>query len=339
MTHKPSATESLETIRRIGAQLSSADVAQVSAVRRGEELVRQKGQPAAVEACRTCPWRRENAGTDDPLLDEKAVTHYWSRLRDSGPFSCHKTAMLGELVTPEAEACGWKATSDDMTPRECTGALAQVLKEARLLEELGSYQAYLEVRGPYGVSPAGFASLARRLRGESQPAPRSGILNPEQYGRDWFPEPNGRASAFIAPPCFCPVCEGHGEAHAQATLTTPAGDPLEVDAALAPLIALLWANGGVTLASCESMADAIDKLWPANRSTILDPHSNAPEQMNYRSIVANDLAFVRGVNGTAWEHLIEVARRLDVEVEVDRLGEGVQVAFPRDAITRLVETW
>ena len=288
-------------------------------------------RPAAAEACRTCPWRRDNADSDDPLLSEEALVGHWELIRDGGTFACHKTFVVAPSEAQRAH--GWKETPDSATPRECVGALAQLQKEERLRDELGSNRAYADVRGPHGVTPQGFNRLAQRRQGLPGTVPMRNLDHPEQYGRPWFPDPVGADTLAFELPCFCPVCKRHDEIHEPIELTPPGSDqPVTVDATLAPLLKAVWGAGIVTTASCENMREAVSRLWVSELGRL------ESEPGVYQHVMREGLAFVRGIDSDAWAPLTAVVERLPTG-QVWRSAPLIQIAFPLDRVDELVAAW
>lgn len=277
-----------ESARGSTAQAEAKD-ARLEAIERAKK---KPAAPAAAEACGTCPWRRDNTlGESDPWLSDGHLMGYWDQIRTGSVMACHKTCIIPEVVTEEAAEHGWAPTPPHARKRECAGALAQVLKEEQLLEELGSYDEYFAKRGPFGMTRPGFAALGRRRRGDVKPAPRA-LAALEQYERPWFPAPAGDQTLPVVPPCACPVCTRHEEAHAAVTLTHPTTDePITVDAGLATLIESLWRAGAVTVASCENLTDALEQLWPEQLPELRS--RDLPAELNYQHTVRQGLAFVR----------------------------------------------
>lgn len=221
---------------------------------------------------------------------------------------------------------------------KCAGGLALMHRELELRDRLGSHEAYFNVRGPYGVGEDAFNSLRSRLAG-------TGLLpaepNQETQDRlfvDWIPWPVADGDvAIINPPCDCAVCTNHAEAHEQVTLTTVDGGQVGVDRDLAELVQWLWDQGAVTVGSCQSMVEAIERLWPEKREIILSENNGTSEHMNYRKIVTKDLAFIRGLLHPAFADLADAVEALCDDREVAAWGPGVHVAFPLIDAGRLLE--
>lgn len=313
--------------------LAGLTVTDIQVVTHAKRLDNMKEAPS--EACRTCPWRRDNAGAEDRLLSEENLTDLWDKVTRGVALACHKTVVNEAVLTDEDRARGWAMPPDSVTPRECAGALAQVVKEEGLRDELGSNEAYLKVRGTRAMTPEGFERLARRRAGVADAPPIRESRNPDLYGRPWIPDPVGANSLPVVPPCFCPVCQRHEEVHTQVAVTPPGSEaPIDVDAALAPMLEALWAAGAITLASCEDMRGAVSQLLGEEDLTRLE--SPGPPVSTYRWVVLNGLAFVRGVYSPVWEPVAERVRRLD-DGQVLRRGPGIQLAFPLADMPRLLE--
>lgn len=298
-----------------------------------EQARRAPVHPAATQACSSCPWRSENKrGETDPWLSDGHLMGYWDQIRSGSAMVCHKTCVLPEVLTERAATHGWAPTPEHAQKRECAGALAQMLKEEELLLELGSYEAYFAKRGPFGVTPHGFEVLFSRRAGEVAPAVR-GLAGLDQYEHPWFPAPAGEATMPIVPPCACPVCAHHEDAHLAVTLISPGSDDqVRVDAPLAPLVEALWAAGAVTIASCQNLTDAMQRLWPAQLAEL--QRRALPPQLNYQHTVRHALAFIRGVDSPAWAAVAAAVEALD-QGQVMRWGPAIHITFPLDAVDRL----
>lgn len=322
--------EALASIKELAEGLTVTDIQEVEHAKRLENL-----REAPAEACRTCPWRRENEGSEDRHLRDENVVNMWNKLRDGTALACHKTVAREAVLTEEDRACGWTVPPDSVTPRECAGALSQLLKEEKLRVELGSYRAYFDVRGTRAMTPQAFERLGLRRLGGPDVIPVREPKNPDLYGRSWIPEPNGADTLPVVPPCFCPVCQRHDEVHAQAEVTPPgASEPVSVDAALAPLMEALWRVGAVTFASCENLRYAVTRIAPSELHRLVSEVE--PRGFTYAHTVTHGLAFVRGLNSPAWEPIAAEVERL-TNGQVTRLGPGIHVAFPLAEVPRLVE--
>lgn len=311
--------EAQALLAKIDPKQVAADLKLVTEVDRRTCNVDQL-RPAALAACDTCPWRRSNADSTDPLLDERSLARYWEGTRTGEPFACHKSIVLDAILDDDLREAGWKATPEDQAPRECAGAVAQVTKELQLRDELGSDAAYLTVRGDRAMTQRGLARARARHAVTRIP------LNLEQYGRAWFPNPEGADSLPVVPPCFCPVCENHATLHPQAVVMR-GDEPVEVDASLAPLLAALWDNGALTFASCESLRDAVTRAWP----TELDRLEADPA---YGHFVREGLAYIRGIDSPAWDGAADLVPDFPGG-RVSIAGRGIQLAFPVESVPEL----
>jgi hypothetical protein len=185
------------------------------------------------------------------------------------------------FVTETAAGEGWTATAPHSKRRECGGGLAMMFRELELRDRLGSADAYFAVRGPYGVPEEGFERLRARRDGQACPPAVRDREVEDGLKYDAIPWPvNGDDPAFIEPACDCAVCVHHDDVHEPVTLKTPDGQDVRIDRPLAELVQWLWDQGAHTIDSCQSMSDAIEKLWPEKRGMILSPSNPAPEEMN-----------------------------------------------------------
>lgn len=317
-------SEAFEVVAEIAGKLTGEKITRLAAY---ERACRIDVMPAADAACSNCPWRRDNAGAEDPLLSEEALVGHWDRIRDGNPFACHKTSIDADALSADDQSRGWCEVPEGVSTRECAGALAQMLKEEGLRDELGSFEAYFALRGPHGVSRQGFAVLARRRRGQAR-LPVREVSKLAQYGREWFPNPVGANSLPVVPPCFCPVCEHHEDVHGQAGATPPgSGAPVMIDVALIPLVEALWAAGAVTFASCENLRDAVEQLWPDSLDRLSGAHS-------YANLMRTGHAYIQGVDGAVWDGVADEAKRLGGRVI--RMAPAIHLEFPPERVPELV---
>lgn len=156
-------------------------------------------EPSSADPCGTCPWRTTNQGKPHPDGWYTAANRrrLWAGLRNGNGMTCHPTDP-DNVVSPAAQAAGYKPAPEGAEFLECRGAVILQQREMQLLMHVhdGDQAAYRRARPP-GLTRAGVAYMARRLLFPGVPmigGPAMGRPNldaPVSHPRlPWTPEPD-----------------------------------------------------------------------------------------------------------------------------------------------------
>ena len=317
---------------------------------------------AAATPCHECPWRVSNQGRPVPAgsvgsFDRRGRIVRWRDLRTGTTFVCHLSVgdrkEFPNGADPEWVAMGFEAIPEHARRRECAGSVAAGLREKRLLDDAGSWEEYLE-RRPHGFTREAVALWGRRIEGQevAGKAPLRQVEIADVEIVDPASDDNLSAEDLLtskealpiigkalvegvraALACDCPVCTRHGEVHAQVPLSRPVfGETAHVDREMAPLLEALATVGVTSVASCVDVVEATERLWPEKLPDLLG-QQGAPG-VNYGRVAAEQLAFVRVIDGLRARPVLEALEECGVIVTRER--PLAQVAFPRAALPGLI---
>ena len=305
--------------------------------------------PAAHRACPECPWLTMNADRPHPddWYSDEALGELWDGLRDGAILACHYVEADREVyaLTAEQIAAGFHEPAPSSKGRECSGAVVALLRESERALSYASYRAYRDAN-PRGLSADAIKRVRARATGEGVPlrapshldrkAVRAPATGTPHESRERFTASEVAKMANVARAlgilptaadplqCDCLVCVNHGTAHVQVDVETAAGT-FPVDVPLASLLKAMAAAGIVSVASCQALGEALDRLDASRRDELLAAGRNLPVSHN-RAIEAN-LAFVRFLTDTVQGR--RLARRAAAlnGVEVTQVPGLAQLVF------------
>lgn len=312
-------------------------------------------QPAGLQACQECPWRKENRGREHPdrtPYTDEWLTGIWRDIaNDGGTFSCHLFDAGVVHYSDEVKAAGFKEPADIGGSKECAGMVAMVKRELELVLTSPSYTQYRDER-PAGLSEEAISYFLARVKGEVGPTFRmseymdmADILDMHdvvdtdsmtwKYSAAFASDLNGLISTLLPElrTCECVVCTDHHKVHDMLPLTTAEGLDVSVDAELHPLLFELAKAGIRTTASCIDIHAAVKTLAP----TWIDPLMNAdvPGKLNYQTALRKQAAFIELRNDQATEKLFLAGSRLLAGIEVSDGNARSQIVFTRTFVPTL----
>lgn len=129
--------------------------------------------PAPLQPCQECPWRRSNADrpAPEPYEDSYTRDHHVRCWRDVAVGSlsvCHLTAGPEQFPMgsdPRWVEGGYKAVPENVRNRECAGSVIAALREVRRVIAAGSIDRYV-AENPQGMTAPTAAKWLKRLEGE-----------------------------------------------------------------------------------------------------------------------------------------------------------------------------
>jgi hypothetical protein len=307
-------------------------------------------QPASLQACKECPFRKANRGREHPDQEpytDAWLTGIWRSISQRGvSYSCHLFDAGVLHYSDEIKAAGYKEPADIGGSKECAGMVAIVKRELDLVVTSPTLEQYQESR-PAGLTKPAISYYLARIRGDIGPEFRMSdymdmteildmhdVVDPNSI--EWNYDAaflNDLSSLVATRECNCIVCIEHHTVHQMEPLHTAEGLDVQVDADLHPLLLALAHAGIRTTASCIDIHEAVTKL----AASWMDPlmNSDVPGRMNYQKVLRRQGAFLELRNDSKPERLFLAAAELIDGIEVTADTARSQIVFDRDHIETL----
>lgn len=306
--------------------------------------------PAALQACKECPWRASSLDAldekrNDPTFSRPNMTVKWKALVENGATCrCHLTTP-GYYHHDEAlHDAGFKEPREFKGDghRQCAGQLAMVRNELGKLDEYATHADYL-ADNPTGLTEP-VAEHFRAILEDPSSAPvpfrwpaedATDVLDPAHlvdldsiwWKRDENWAVNMKNSIELIRPelaaCDCRFCAQHEQIHAGESVRLADGSSVVVDRGVACVVAAFGAAGINTSASCENFGTALRQF---DLTAFLALRDSPAGGVNYSRPLTEGGAFVRFSSHTKSGQL--AAAQLDKFYSVDQHGAVAQVTFP-----------
>lgn len=242
--------------------------------------------PAALQACRECPWRASNldaldAKRNDPTFSRENLTGHWKSLTtDGATCPCHLATPGYYHHDDTAAEAGLKAPRmfKGEGHRQCAGQLAMVRNELRKLVTYPSHAAYLEAN-PTGLTEAVATRYGKLLKDPSSvdgfrwPAEDvDDVMDPADLvdipSLGWKMTRHELADFQLVmqavmpslAACDCRFCSQHEQIHAAVPVELADGSVMQIDKAVAGVVREFAAFGVMTLASCEDFGPPLKEM-------------------------------------------------------------------------------
>ncbi|WP_024366178.1 hypothetical protein [Arthrobacter sp. TB 26] len=312
-------------------------------------------EPASLQACRECPFRKVNRGREHPDREpytDPWLTRIWRRVsQEGGTFSCHMFDGGVVHYSDEIKAAGYKKPADIGGMKECAGMVAMVKRELDLIMTSPTFEQYQASR-PAGLTQPAISYFLARIRGEVGPALRTSdytdmaeILDMHDVvdtnGMDWkydaaFLNSLSSLVTTLLPTqreCDCIVCAQHHTVHQMQPIHTAEGLDVQVDAELHPLLVTLASAGIRTTASCIDIHEAVTQLAPSWIGPMMN--YDTPGGEKYQQALRRKAAFIELRNDTEPEKLFLAAAEKLPGADVAHKTSSSRVVFLREHIATL----
>lgn len=298
--------------------------------------------PAALQACRECPWRKSNlnttndeCGVGEHKFSTDMMVAQWKETAEEGSgIMCHLTTPGYYPFDEERAEAGLKRPQlfKGESHRGCSGQLQVVRRELDKIDAHETHADYLE-ENPAGLTePAARQFRSRDIR---WPEESVDVMDPSELvdtkSWAWRLGRHGvvdmRNAAEVIDPkqavCDCRLCVEHEDFHPAAEVVLSTGQSVRVDREVAGIVGAFAAAGVKTSASCADIGPLMGEL---DMTSYLLERDHPAGHVNYSTPIREGGAFVRFSRATTAGKAI--ADHLTRYYTVDAHGMVAQVTFP-----------